>query len=131
MTLATSGAAGVPHAAPVYFAADEQARRLYFFSDPASQHALDLAANPLAAAAIHPLVSGWQEIRGLQLRGMVQVVAPGEEWQRAWQVYQAKFPFVDQFEQAVARSTLYAFCPGWIRLVDNRKGFGYKEEQER
>lgn len=131
MTLATSGPGDTPHAAPVYFAADEQTQRLYFFSDPASQHALDLAANPQAAAAIHPLVAGWQEIRGLQLRGSVKVVPPGEEWQRAWQLYRAKFPFADQFEQAVVRSTLYVFIPDWIRLVDNRKGFGYKEEQER
>ena len=130
MTLATGGVEGAPHAAPVYFAADENGR-LYFFSDAASQHALDLQNGAArAAAAIHPLVSGWQEIRGLQLRGRVRVVPAGAEWERAWNLYQAKFPFVESLKSTVARSTLYAFEPDWVRLVDNRKGFGWKEERE-
>jgi 4-hydroxy-3-polyprenylbenzoate decarboxylase len=129
MTLATSGADGAPHAAPVYFAADEN-HHLYFFSDADSQHALDLQTEARAAATIHPLVSGWQEIRGLQLRGRVRAVPEGEEWERAWTLYRAKFPFVENLKQAVAQSTLYVFEPDWIRLVDNRKGLGYKEERE-
>lgn len=128
LTLATTGADGTPHAAPVYFAADAGGR-LYFFSDPASQHAADLLTNPRAAAAIHPLVSGWQEIRGLQLRGSVRAIPPGPEWDAAWDCYLAKFPFVEQLKESVARSTLYAFEPDWVRWMDNRKGFGYKEER--
>jgi 4-hydroxy-3-polyprenylbenzoate decarboxylase len=129
MTLATGSPEGDPHAAPVYFAADEKSC-LYFFSDADSQHALDLQGDARAAAAIHPLVSGWQEIRGLQLRGRVRAVPAGAEWERAWVLYQAKFPFVAQLKQVVARSTLYVFEPDWVRLVDNRKGLGYKEERE-
>ena len=128
MTLATTGSAGEPHAAAVYFAADE-ALRLYFFSDPASQHSQDLAASPLAAVAIHPLVAGWQEIRGLQLRGRVRTVDPGSEWDQGWALYQAKFPFVVQLKEVLARTTLYVFEPDWARRVDNRQGFGFKEEK--
>ncbi len=129
MTLATRGPDGEPHAAPVYFAA-QAGGPFYFFSDPASQHSQDLATDPRAAAALHPLVAGWQEIRGLQMRGEVNAVAPGAEWERAWQLYREKFPFVEKLKEAVASSQLYAFTPRWIRLVDNRKGFGYKEERE-
>ena len=50
MTLATTGADGSPHAAAVYFAADEQ-NRFYFFSEADSQHTLDVSANPRAATA--------------------------------------------------------------------------------
>lgn len=128
MTLATSGPGGEPHAAPVYFAADAYPR-LYFFSDPASQHGADLAVHPQAAAALHPLVAGWQEIRGLQLRGRVRRVEPGPEWEQAWALYQAKFPFVNQLKDELARTALYAFEPDWIRRVDNRQGFGFKEEK--
>jgi 4-hydroxy-3-polyprenylbenzoate decarboxylase len=128
LTLATTSPDGMPHAAPVYFAADEGGH-LYFFSDPNSQHAHDLHTNPRAAAAIHPLVAGWQEIRGMQLRGSVRAIPPGAEWDAAWECYQAKFPFVAQLKETVARTTLYAFEPDWVRLVDNRKGFGYKEER--
>ena len=128
MTLATTSPDGQPHAAPVYFAASA-AQRFYFFSDAESQHGRDLAANPQAAATIHPLVSGWQEIRGLQMRGEVQRVAPGTEWDAAWQIYRAKFPFVVGLQEQLARTALYAFIPHWIRLVDNLRGFGFKEER--
>ncbi len=132
MTLATSGASGQPHAAAVYFAADS-AERLYFFSETASQHARDLEANPhnsQAAVTIQPLVSGYREIRGLQLRGRVRLVPPGPEWDAAFALYQAKFPFVNELKEEVAQNTLYVFTPAWMRLLDNRVSFGYKEEKD-
>ena len=128
MTLSTTGPDGAPHAATVYFAADEKVN-LYFFSDAGSQHAQDLAADARAAAAIHPLVSGWQEIRGLQLRGRVRAVPKGAEWERAWALYQAKFPFVENLKEVVSTNVLHVLEPDWIRLVDNRQGFGHKEER--
>ena len=127
LTLATTGADGVPHAASVYFSADG-VERLYFFSLPSSQHALDLAANPQAAAAISPLVEGWQDIHGLQLRGEVQELLPGPQWEHAWQLYSAKFPFAAGLKDEIGRNRLYVFTPTWVRLLDNLRGFGYKEE---
>jgi hypothetical protein len=127
MTLATSGPSGSPHAAPVYFAANE-ALRLYFFSDPQSQHSLDLARDPHAAAAIYPECRDWQDIRGLQLHGEILPVPPGPEWDAAWELYAAKFPFVSELKAAVERNALYVFIPHWARLVDNRRGFGFKQE---
>ncbi len=131
MTLATVGEASEPHAATVYFAAGEKHQELYFFSDAASQHSLDLALRPQAAGTIHPLATGWQDIRGLQLRGTVRVIPPGEEWDQAWARYLKKFPFTGDLKEVVARSTLYAFRADWIRWIDNRRGFGHKEEWTR
>jgi 4-hydroxy-3-polyprenylbenzoate decarboxylase len=128
MTIATTGADGSPHAAAVYFAPDEDRRNLYFFSDPASQHSADLGDNPRAAVTVHPPVQNWQEIRGLQMRGVARPVTGAEEWQRAWACYLVKFPFADDLKDVVTRSTLYTFQPEWIRWSDNRRGFGYKEE---
>ncbi|MCS6908896.1 MAG: pyridoxamine 5'-phosphate oxidase family protein [Anaerolineales bacterium] len=128
MTLATCGASGEPHAAPVYFVADEATLELYFFSEASSQHSLDLCTNPSAAVAIYPEVWEWQAIRGLQMRGRVNIVSPGEEWQRAWQAYQRKFPFVRHLEAVVARARLYRFQPTWLRWIDNRYGLGHKQE---
>jgi uncharacterized protein YhbP (UPF0306 family) len=129
MTLATVSVDGEPHAAAVYFAADE-AINLYYFSDAGSQHALDAGQDPRAAAAVHAEVGEWQEIRGLQIRGSIRVVESKQEWQAAWRVYREKFPFVDGLEEVIAASKLYVFTPIWIRLVDNRQGFGYKQEWE-
>ena len=133
LTLATCGLDGEPHAAAVYFAANLPlapgiAPQLYFFSDPDSQHSQDVSANPQAAATCYPECQGWQDIRGLQMRGRVRLVAPGAEWEAAWACYTAKFPFVNTLKAIVARNALYAFIPHWLRLVDNRWGFGFKQE---
>jgi uncharacterized protein YhbP (UPF0306 family) len=127
LTLSTVGLGGEPHAAPVYFVADK-AVRLYFFSDAGSRHSQDAERDRRAAAAIYPECRDWQDIRGLQLRGEVRAVEPGPEWEAAWEIYTAKFPFVSELKAVVARNNLFVFEPNWIRLIDNRQGFGFKEE---
>jgi uncharacterized protein YhbP (UPF0306 family) len=129
LTLATTGPDGTPHAAPVYFAAGDNLQ-LYFFSAIASRHAQDTARLPAAAAAIYPEVSSWMKIRGLQLHGQVHPVPSGQPWEQAWQIYRAKFPFVSDLKPIVERNTLYVFTPHWVRLVDNRLGFGFNQEWE-
>lgn len=129
MTLATCRPEANPHAAPVYFAAGHgYPPALYFFSDPESQHGRDLSQNPNAAAACYPECRGWQDIRGLQMRGEARLVERGTEWDAAWACYTAKFPFVNKLKAIVARNALYVFKPSWIRLVDNRQSFGFKQE---
>lgn len=133
MTLSTFDPENGPCAAPVYFAALQQSGnnppwRLYYFSQADSQHARNLERDRRVAAAIYPECQGWQDIRGLQLRGWVQPVAKGRQWELAWQAYCAKFPFVAQLKPLVERNALYTFIPAWIRLVDNRRGFGFKQE---
>lgn len=127
MTLATTGVNGETHAAPVYFVADVSLQ-LYFFSDPNSQHAQDIIHQPAAAVAFYPECFSWEDIRGVQMRGEVYLVEPGTDWERAWLLYQSKFPFVSALKEIVALNAMYAFTPGWIRLVDNQRGFGYKQE---
>jgi uncharacterized protein YhbP (UPF0306 family) len=127
MTLATRGADGQPHAAPVYFVADG-AQSLYFFSSGGSQHAHDLDASPKAAAAVFTPVQGWREIRGLQMRGLVRAVGPGPEWDRAWEMYLAKFPFAAEQKVQAMRDTLFVFETAWVRALDHARGFGYSDE---
>ena len=131
ISLATVGADGAPHAASVYFAADAGAEggvRLYFFSSATSQHGRDLAINPAAAVTLSPLVEGWCEIYGMQMRGEAHPVPAGPEWEHAFQLYLARFPFAASLKEELARNTLYVFTPQWLRLVDNWRGFGFKEE---
>jgi uncharacterized protein YhbP (UPF0306 family) len=127
MTLASADMGCGPHAAAVYFAADEELN-LYFFSDPRSQHIQDILQDPRAAVTIQPECFDWHEIRGLQMRGSVQTVEPGAAHEQAWQLYWTKFPFVEGMRAEVARTTLYVFQPQWIRLIDNRQGFGFRQE---
>ena len=127
LSLATMGLDGQPHSAPVYFVAGRDLC-LYFFSDLQSQHSQDIQCNPRAALSIYPECWGWEEIRGVQMRGEVYRLERGEEWDRAWDGYQAKFPFIAGLEEIVAQNSFYKFVPVWVRLVDNRKSFGYKQE---
>jgi len=127
ISLATASPDCRPHAAPVYFVADDDLR-LYYFSAESSRHAQNTAVSQAAAGAIYPQCYDWQEIRGLQLEGAVHVVPPGVQWERAWELYRVKFPFVNDLRQVVERNTLYVFAPGWLRLIDNRQGFGYTQE---
>ena len=90
----------MPHAASVYFVADEHLS-LYFLSATSSQHVQDLALNPLAALTIEPLVARWQEIRGLQLRGKVSQIPNGFQSLASWARYLAKFPYVKILNRSV------------------------------
>lgn len=127
MSLATCGPGGEPHAADVYFASDD-GLTLYFFSDQESQHGMDIRRDPRVAITIHADRSGWEQILGVQMRGLIDVIVSKTAWQRAWEVYRDKFPFVSQLEDVIAENQLFGFVPHWIRLVDNNQGFGFNRE---
>lgn len=127
MTLATSDLDGQPHAAPVYFAGDE-ANNLYFFSALHSRHAHDLEKRPAAAGALYPLNGDWRTLQGLQMHGTAVRLVPREQWDLGWQIYLAKFPFVRKLPPVLAQNQLFCFQIEWLRLIDNRRRFGYKKE---
>ena len=133
MTLATAGAGGLVHATPVYYSVMQLEHepalwQFCFYSDSGSLHARQAKENPLVAAAIYPDSWNWQDIRGLQLRGRTCSLSPGEEWEAAWQIYSARFPFVIYLKDQVAQNTLHCLSLHWMRLIDNRQGFGSKQE---
>lgn len=138
LTLATEGSGEGPWAAAVFFASDE-ALRIYFVSDGRTRHGRDLAVRPRAFAAINADVSGWDDVRGLQLEGETAILA-GSEREAALDCYLAKFADVrrlfeaprDEHERVIGArlrgANFYVLRPRWIRLIDNREGFGWKRE---
>ena len=127
LSLATRREDGQPLVASLFFAADEDVN-LYFTSGAKSRHSLNLSHDPRAAVTVHAETWDWREIAGVQMEGRVTPVPPGPEWDAAWALFVLKFPFVIEFKAEVARSTFYRFEPHWARLIDNRLGFGHKEE---
>ena len=127
LTLATLAADGGPSAASLFFAADEAAR-LYWVSAPSTRHSQNLAAHPRAAVTISAATWQWTEIAGVQLEGTVRALPPGADWQAAWALYGAKFPFASRFAAELARTYFYVLTPRWARLIDNSRGFGHKDE---
>ena len=59
---------------------------------------------------------------------MVERIEPGPAWEAAWAAYVRKFPFVAELRALIDASWLLALRPTWIRLIDNRRGFGFKRE---
>ena len=134
ITLATVDQHGEPCAAAVYFAHDENLN-LYFLSAKSTVHSANLLAHPHVAGTVYEEHQEWRSLRGLQLKG---VAAPVEflELPHAAAVYTKKYPFVSlatrgspaELLKAMASATLWKLTPIWIRMTDNSRGFGFKEE---
>lgn len=140
MALATDGPEGL-WVASVFFAADLAGRgvRLYFLSSPSSRHGRNLAANPAVAAAINEDEHDWRAIRGIQLEGTCEPVDVPLERLHAWRVYLAKFPVVRDLFRApglvgeggvakLRRTRMYRLLPRRIYYLDNRLGFGSRQD---
>ncbi|MFD7108249.1 MULTISPECIES: pyridoxamine 5'-phosphate oxidase family protein [Streptomyces] len=72
----------------------------------------------------------WSGLTGLQGRGRCRPLA-GAERAAGWRVYTERFPFVGESERlraALERTALWELRPDWLRLIDNGRGFGHKEE---
>jgi len=125
LTLATTGPDG-PAAAALFYALLREGRRLLFVSDPASRHARHLAIDPRCAVTVHADGQPWRGIRGAQLRGTA-APAPRRDWPR----YLTRFPMaatVPELATALRRTRLYRLEVSWARLIDNRQGFGHRDE---
>lgn len=58
------------------------------------------------------------------------VLDDSDNWQQAWDAYAGRFEFVKQppFREMAQSQQMYVVQPQWIRLIDNREGFGFKQE---
>jgi uncharacterized protein YhbP (UPF0306 family) len=126
MVLTTRMPDGTPRATPVFFAADENLR-LIFLSDPESVHSRNLAASPQVSAAMYPEEGDWRKLRGVQMMGRAAELQGGSV-DEATRVYARRFPFVAELASAMGASRIYALTPSWVRLIDNRRRFGFQQE---
>jgi hypothetical protein len=121
-----------PWSTDLFYANDEDCR-LFFVSSVTTRHCQHIAVNPQVSVSISGEVADWVEIKGLQLDGMAGVVS---EPDRAWVIdtYLTKFPALKKLHKASEilssfwESSFYRISPKWIRLIDNSKGFGHKDE---
>jgi uncharacterized protein YhbP (UPF0306 family) len=126
MTLATLDPDGAPRATPLYFVPDRTGRLLYL-SDPEAQHSRNLHSHPQAAIAIYPYEADWRALRGLQMKGTVLQLDDASA-RNALSLYRRRFPFIDQLAAAMQSSVVFRFTPTWVRLIDNRREFGFQQE---
>ncbi len=128
LTLATSDREGRPWASPVYFVLGD-GLDLWFLSDVRTRHGRNLLERPWAAAAAYPATWAWEAIRGVQLEGPVDRI-PSEDpaWEAMWARFQARFPDVAPLLPLARRHPFWRLRPRWIRILDNRRGWGWKVE---
>ncbi|MCS6848980.1 MAG: pyridoxamine 5'-phosphate oxidase family protein [Anaerolineae bacterium] len=129
LTLAYTDEAGVG-ACGLWFAADDDLA-CYFLSSPETRHGRALRDGGAVAFAIHKDDQDWRAIRGVQGRGWCSPV-PAADAAGPWRVYLQRFPFVAQqfpdLEAALRTAWLWRITPAWLRLIDNTRGFGHKQE---
>lgn len=105
---------------------------LVFVTAATTRHGRALAADPRAAFTAQADGQRWTELIGVQGRGLVRrLPEEGPERAAAWVAYTERFPFVTQDERlgaALAATALWELRPGWLRLIDNTRGFGLKTE---
>ena len=136
MTLATAKG-NVAWSAPVYYVFFKSC--FYFFSDPTSRHIQESLASGQASCSIYANASTWQEIRGIQMSGQIETVAPRLGAIEVIRAYLKKFPFTKDFfkpGQALDldafvkrfKVKLYRFKPTLVYYQDNSIRFGFREE---
>ncbi len=128
MTLATMGQDG-PWAAAVFYCTREF--DLFFLSAGHTRHALNLASNPKVAATIQENYHDWTEIQGIQLSGLVEVLA-GNDRELAIALYEQKYPFLITASPVIREGlqllNWYRLAPDKLYFIDNRKDFGHRDE---
>lgn len=139
LTLATVGQDGEPAAAALFYALMPDGR-LLFLSDPATRHVQHLLYTSRVAITVQRDGQDWRRIQGLQGAGEAYALAPAR-WLQAWHVYTRRFPFVkdagaragdpNALAGPLARARWYTIHLDWVRLIDNRRGFGWKAEWQR
>ena len=116
LTLATATKDGVPYCCNAFFAyrADEQA--FVFTSDKTTLHGEMMLANPRVAASVVLETRTVGKVQGLQITGTVMPAKEGDKM-----AYIKSFPYA-----AVADLTLWRIEADFMKLTDNRLGFGKK-----
>jgi len=111
--------------ASCFFAWDEENNTLVITTDPATRHGTELRGNPSVAGTIALETMRVGRIRGAQFTGTVSEPA-GEELSRARKIYIRRFPYA-----ALIELHLWVIHLDYIKLTDNRLGFGHKEIWQR
>jgi uncharacterized protein YhbP (UPF0306 family) len=132
LTLATAGQAGA-HAVSLMYANKDF--DIYWLSDPKTRHSEQLAHNSSAAVTIAAQQENFQKIRGLQIEGNAYRITDPDEEAVGFDLLLARYPFLKQFAAGkLARhlglAAVYLFHSTKLTLIDNSRGFGFKQALE-
>ena len=109
-----------PWCASCFYAWDEENNTLVITSDTTTRHGSEFLTNPSVAGTI--ALETWRvgRIRGIQFTGIISEPS-GDDLSRAKRIYLRRFPYA-----ALTDLHLWIIQPDYIKLTDNRLGFGKK-----
>ena len=117
LTLATLKVSGEqPYVANCFYAYDTERNIFIFTSDSSTRHGAEMEQNPRVALSIVRETRIVGAIEGLQITGVAE---RGDD--EAKRRYIRRFPYA-----AVAPLTLWMVRPEFMKLTDNKLGFGKK-----
>jgi uncharacterized protein len=119
LTLATS-ANNTPYCCSCFYVYDEAKNVFIFTSDLPTRHAREMLDNKRVAIAVALETSMVGKIQGVQICGDVKELKD-EDFRKAKKTYLTKFPIA-----AFSELVLWEVSPDFIKLTDNRLGFGKK-----
>ncbi|MDP6377196.1 MAG: pyridoxamine 5'-phosphate oxidase family protein [Pseudomonadales bacterium] len=128
LTLATAQG-GEPHAVSLMYA--YLGFDVFWLSDPKTRHSRHLDSGGLAAVTIARQYDDFKNIQGLQMTGIGRRLT-GEEESERLELLAARYAFLREFAQDTLAGHLgaagvYQFCPSTVTLIDNSRGFGFKQ----
>ena len=134
MTLAVAWQKGA-WSSPVYFLYRKKA--FYFFSGTDSRHIKGAMENAgRAGVSIFADALSFNEIRGLQMEGCIELMGRNKEGLGAAVAYLKRFDIFHgeqnplSFIEQQYRARLYKFLPHRLVYMDNRVAMGFKKELE-
>jgi uncharacterized protein YhbP (UPF0306 family) len=123
---------GLPHAASLMFAHD--GFDLIWVSDPASRHSQAVAATPEVSVTVANQYDDFKQIRGLQLAGSVVRLDDRYAERQALKLLGDRYSFINVFRlgpkalrDRLAAVAAYRLRTTAVTLIDNRRGFGWKQ----
>jgi uncharacterized protein YhbP (UPF0306 family) len=129
MTLATNGQAA-PYAVSLMYANDTF--DIYWLSDPKTRHSEYLVSDSRVAVTIAAQYQDFREIRGLRMEGNARLLTDATEQGAGFDLLLARYPFLKKFAAGklarhLGAAAIYLFRPTTITLIDNSRGFGFKQ----
>jgi len=115
LTLATSSD-NFPYVATCFYVFDKEAIALIFASDKDTCHMRQALANPHVAVAIYLCTDKVGLIRGVQCKGRVLEATKSQKI-----IYYKAFPIAKAMHPSI-----WAIELDWVKMTDNRLGFGKK-----
>ncbi len=119
LTLAVSNN-NVPYCANCFYSYLQDENMLVFTSDESTRHISDTKNNKLIAGSIVLETKTVGKIQGIQFNGNIQK-AEGDLLKKANKSYLKRFPYA-----VLAKTTLWVVELTYIKMTDNRFGFGKK-----